>query len=106
MINKLNSDSNNHQQTVVMANLIGQVGCVTGLVAVVIVGFAFGAGWFLDDLLGNERRIVTVIFMLGSFPITLYAMVRISLQMLNRANAQIENLKKERSELNKEDIQL
>lgn len=90
-----------------MANLIGQVGCVTGLIAVVIIGIAFGAGWFLDDLFGNERRIITVLLMLGSFPITLYAMVRISLQMLNRANAQVEKLKKQQNpELNKEDIQI
>ena len=89
-----------------MADLIGRVGCVTALIAIVVVGIAFGAGWLLDDLLGNERRIFTVVFMLGSFPITLYAMVRISLQMLARANAQMERLKKEAPELNKEDIQL
>lgn len=75
-----------------LANLVGQVGCVTGLVAIVIIGLAFGAGWLLDDLLGNDKRFLTMLFMLGSFPITLYAMVRISLGMLNRANANIEKL--------------
>ena len=71
-----------------MANLVGQVGCVTGFVALVIIGLAFGAGWLIDDWLGNERTFVTIIFMLGSFPITLYAMVRISLLMVERAQKQ------------------
>ena len=67
-----------------MANLVGQVGCVTALVAILIIGIAFGIGWLLDDLLGNERRIVTVIMLLLSFPVTLFAMVRISLAMVGR----------------------
>ena len=69
--------------------MVGQVGCVTGIVALLIIGLAFGAGWLLDDMLGNERKIFTVIFMLGSFPVTLYAMVRISLWMVGRAQASI-----------------
>ena len=67
--------------------MVGQIGCVTGIVALLIIGLAFGAGWLLDDMLGNERKIFTVIFMLGSFPVTLYAMVRISLTMVGRAQA-------------------
>lgn len=73
-----------------MANLVGQVGCVTGLVAIIIIGVAFGAGWLLDDFLGNERRIVTVLFMLGSFPVTLFAMVRVSLFLVQRAQERVE----------------
>jgi hypothetical protein len=65
-----------------LTNMIGQIGCVTGIVALGIIGIAFGAGWLLDDLMGNERRIFTVIFMLASFPVTTYAMVRISLWMV------------------------
>lgn len=75
-----------------VTNLVGQVGCVTGFVAVVIIGIAFGAGWFLDDLLGNDKRWLTIAFMIGSFPVTLYAMVRISLGMLNRTNENIDKL--------------
>lgn len=72
-----------------LTNMIGQIGCVTGLVALVIIGIAFGAGWLLDDLVGNERRIFTVIFMLASFPVTTYAMVRISLWMVGRAQKSV-----------------
>ena len=67
-----------------MAGAIGQIGCVTSLIALIIIGVAFGAGWFIDDLLNNERKIVTVLLLLGSFPVTLYAMVYISLRMMAR----------------------
>lgn len=72
-----------------LTNMIGQIGCVTGIVALLIIGIAFGAGWLLDDLMGNERRIFTVIFMLASFPVTTYAMVRISLWMVGRAQESV-----------------
>lgn len=75
--------------------MVGQVGCVTGIVALLIIGLAFGAGWLLDDVLGNERKIFTVIFLLGSFPVTLFAMVRISLWMVGRAQANIERIEAE-----------
>lgn len=88
-----------------LANLVGQVGCVTGLVAILIIGVAFGAGWLLDDLVGNERRIITVIFMLGSFPITLFAMVRISLAMVERAQRQVAALDKDQKMEDKENTQ-
>ena len=61
----------------------------------VIIGVAFGAGWFLDDFLGNERKIFTVIFLLGSFPVTLYSMVRISLWMIGKANRTVEQINQE-----------
>ena len=68
---------------------------MTGLVALLVIGLAFGAGWFLDDLMGNERRIFTVVFMLGSFPITLYLMVKLSLWFAARANAEVEKINQE-----------
>jgi hypothetical protein len=77
------------RQTVVLANLVGQIGCVTGLMAIVIIAIAFGAGWLLDSWMGNERRIITVLFMLGSFPVTLFAIVRISLLLLQRAQSRL-----------------
>jgi hypothetical protein len=77
------------RQTVVLANLVGQIGCVTGLMAILIIAIAFGAGWLLDSWMGNERRIITVLFMLGSFPITLFAIVRISLLLLQRAQSRL-----------------
>ena len=68
---------------------------MTGFVALAIIGLAFGAGWFIDDFLGNERKIFTVIFMLGSFPVTLYAMVRLSLWMVAKANRTLEQINQE-----------
>ena len=89
------SQDQNLRRTAQLTNMVGQVGCVTGIVALLIIGLAFGAGWLLDDMLGNERKIFTVIFLLGSFPVTLFAMVRISLWMVGRAQATIERIEAE-----------
>ncbi len=89
------SQDPNLRQAAALTNTVGQVGCVTGIVALVIIGAAFGAGWWLDGFLGNERKIFTVIFMLGSFPVTLYAMVRISLWMVGKANRTVEKINQE-----------
>jgi len=88
-----------------MANLVGQVGCVTGMLAIIIIGIAFGAGWFIDDLMGNERRLVTMFFLLGSFPVTLFAMVRVSLTMVQRAQARVNALQKNSNDSEKEESQ-
>jgi hypothetical protein len=89
------SQDPNIQRAAQLTNMVGQVGCVTGFVALLIIGVAFAAGWYLDEWLGNERKIFTVIFMLGSFPVTLYAMVRISLWMVARAQTSMERLNNE-----------
>ncbi len=89
------SQDPNLRQAAALTNTVGQIGCITGIVALAIIGIAFGAGWFLDDFLGNERKIFTVIFMLGSFPVTLYAMVRISLWMVGKANRTVEKINQE-----------
>lgn len=89
------SQDPNLRQAAALTNTVGQVGCVTGLVALLIIGIAFGAGWLLDDFLGNERKIFTVIFMLGSFPVTLFAMIRISLWMVGKANKTVERIQQE-----------
>ena len=94
------SQDPNLRQAAALTNTVGQVGCVTGIVALVIIGAAFGAGWWLDGFLGNERKIFTVIFMLGSFPVTLYAMVRISLWMVGKANKAIEQINQEDKDKN------
>ena len=70
-------------QTARVAGLVGQIGCVTGFAAIIIVAIAFGVGQLLDNWLGTEG-IFTVLFLLGSFPITLYVIVRISLMALKR----------------------
>ena len=81
-----------------MANMVGQVGCVTAFVAIFIIAIAFGVGWFLDDLLGNEQKVLTVIFLLLSFPVTLYAMFRVSLVMVGRAQERVDQMNQENKE--------
>ena len=81
-----------------LANTVGQAGCATGIVAIIIIALAFGIGWFLDDLLGNERRFLTIAFLLLSFPVTLFAMIRISLFIVGRANQQAEQEEQEKYE--------
>ena len=84
------SQNSNIKETADTLNVVSQLGCVIGLVAIVIIAIAFGAGWVIDDWLGNERKFATILLMLGSFPITLYAMIQISIRTLARANAQVE----------------
>lgn len=81
-----------------MANMVGQIGCVTAFVAIIIIAIAFAAGWFLDDLLGNEQKIFTVVLLLLSFPVTLFAMFRISLIMVGRAQERVDQMKQENKE--------
>ncbi|MEM8859827.1 MAG: hypothetical protein AAGD96_15980 [Chloroflexota bacterium] len=87
------SQKTNVNQTLELANTVGQIGCVIGFVAIIIIAIAFGAGYLIDTWMGNERQWVTIILMLGSFPITLYAMIQISLRTMARANAKAEELK-------------
>ena len=69
-----------------LTGLVGQVGCVTGFVSIIIIGVAFAAGRFLDSTF-ETGGLFTILFLLGSFPITLYVIVRISLLALGRAQA-------------------
>ena len=87
-------------QTIATANLVGQAGCVTGFVAIIIIAIAFGIGWFLDDLMGNERKFVTVLMLLASFPVTLYAMVRVSLLIVGRAQKQTDQTTHDNDQIN------
>ena len=84
------TQNSNVKQTADTLNLVGQIGCVIGLVAVVIIAAAFGVGWVIDEWMGNERKVVTILLMIGSFPITLWAMIQISIRTLARANAKAE----------------
>lgn len=92
------SKDSNKNQTAAMANMVGQAGCVTAFVAIIIIAIAFGVGWILDDLMGNERRIMTVLLLILSFPVTLYAMFRISLVMVGRTQERVEKLNQENKE--------
>jgi F0F1-type ATP synthase assembly protein I len=75
-----------YDQTTRLAGLVGQIGCVTGLAAVIIIGVAFGLGRLVDSWLGTDG-IATILFLIGTFPITLYVIVRISMYALKRAQA-------------------
>jgi F0F1-type ATP synthase assembly protein I len=79
------TQDSNKTNTAAVANTVGQVGCLTGIVALVVIALAFGLGWFLDDLLGNEKRFLTVGMLLLSFPVTLFVTVKISLWVAAKA---------------------
>ncbi len=67
-----------------LTGLVGQIGCVTGIVSIIIIAVAFAIGWFLDSRLGTNG-ILIVLFLVASFPITLYAIFRIGLSTARRA---------------------
>ena len=68
-----------------MATVMSQVGCVV----VLLIGLAMGAGLLLDRFLDTDR-LFTVIFLLGSVPVTLYIIMRLSLNAAARAQQLIE----------------
>lgn len=65
-----------------LATVVGQVGCIT----VLIIGLALGAGLLLDKFLGT-KAIFTVVLMLGSVPVSLYIIVRLSMNAAARAQS-------------------
>jgi hypothetical protein len=71
------------------AGLISQIGCVTSIASVIIIAVAFFAGQFIDNYLGT-RGIFTVLALVGSFPVTLYVIVRIALSNVTRAQNLLE----------------
>ncbi len=91
------SQSNQIDQAARTAGLVGQIGCVTGFASLIIIAAAFIAGRFLDSLL-ESGGIATVVLLLGSFPITLYVIVRISLYTLKRANKTAPPLEADKTE--------
>ena len=66
------------------AGLISQIGCTTSLASMVIIAVAFGAGRLLDNAL-NTGGIFTVLLLVGSFPITLYVILRLALSTAAQA---------------------
>lgn len=71
-------------QAAAYANLISQIGCTTSLASIIIIAVAFAAGQLLDNYLGT-RGVFTVLFLVGSFPVTLYVILRIALSTAARA---------------------
>ena len=67
-----------------VTGLVGQIGCVTGIVSIIIIAVAFAIGWFLDSKLGTNG-ILIVLFLVASFPITLIAIYKIGLATARRS---------------------
>ncbi len=76
----MNQNQDQINTSAMLASVVGQVGCLV----VFIVFIALGAGILLDKLLGT-KAIFTVLLMVGSVPIALYLVVRISLTAVARA---------------------
>lgn len=67
-----------------LTGLVGQIGCVTGFASIIIVGIAFAVGRFLDSTF-ETSGLFTILLLLGSFPITIYVIMRISTFAMKRA---------------------
>lgn len=76
----MNKNQPDINQTSLLAGIVGQIGCIT----IIIIGLALGAGLLLDRFLGT-RPIFTILLMVGSVPVTLYIIVRVSLLAAARA---------------------
>jgi magnesium-transporting ATPase (P-type) len=70
-------------QSAAIAGIIGQIGCLT----VIIITIALIAGLYLDRSL-DTGRLFTLLFVVGSVPVTLYITVRVSLTAVARLQEQ------------------
>ncbi len=76
----MNQNQEQINTSAMLASVVGQVGCLV----VFIVFIALGVGILLDKLLGT-KALFTVVLMVGSVPVALYLVVRISLTAVARA---------------------
>jgi F0F1-type ATP synthase assembly protein I len=74
------TDDEQINETALLAGIIGQIGCIT----VLLIAIALGVGILLDRFL-DTRPIFTILFLVGSVPVTLYVTVRVSLMAAARA---------------------
>jgi len=81
----VNNDQKQIAQTALMAGVVGQVGCAT----VIVIAVALGAGFLLDRYL-DTRPIFTIIFLIGSVPVTLYTIVRVTMTAVNRTQRRLD----------------
>jgi len=70
-----------------LAGVIGQVGCLT----IAIIAVALFAGLWLDNQF-HTRIIFTLLFVMGSVPITLYLMFRIVLSVAPKIQLNADKL--------------
>ena len=88
------TDDEQINETALLAGIIGQIGCIT----VLLIAIALGVGILLDRFL-DTRPIFTILFLVGSVPVTLYVTVRVSLMAAARAQRITDKKKaKEKSE--------
>lgn len=76
------TQSKNEQQkaiNTVLTVMVGQIGCL----ALVVILFALFGGLWLDKYL-DSRPLFTVIFLLGSVPVTLFLMYRAAKAAIDR----------------------
>ncbi|MBK9049793.1 MAG: hypothetical protein IPL78_02380 [Chloroflexi bacterium] len=78
------------RQINMMMSVVTQVGCGT----VLLIGLALGGGILLDNLL-NTGRIITVILMVSSVPLSLYLIFKIWLRAIEQMQKQEDNQKRE-----------
>lgn len=71
------------RQINMMMSVVTQVGCGT----VLLIGLALGGGILLDNLL-NTGRVLTVILMVGSVPVSLYLIFKIWLRAIEQMQKQ------------------
>ena len=74
-----------------MAKVMGQVGCIT----LILIGTAFGVGLLLDNLLNLERRIFTIMFLVGSVPVALYVITRVAMATVAKAQDELSIIEAE-----------
>lgn len=84
------TDDDQINQISFLAGIVGQIGCIT----VIIIGLAMGAGILLDRFLGTSP-IFTILFLVGSVPVTLFVTVRVSLMAASRAQRLVDKNKTE-----------
>lgn len=73
-----------------VGGVMGQIGCLVVLLVVV----SLALGMLIDRLLGTSG-IFTVLLMLGSVPVTLFLVIRVSMSAARRAQEQIDKQAKE-----------
>jgi len=78
------------RQINMMMSVVTQVGCGT----VLLIGLALGGGVLLDNLL-HTGRIITVILMVGSVPLSLYLIFKIWLRAVEQMQTKEETPKRE-----------
>jgi galactitol-specific phosphotransferase system IIC component len=83
-------ESGRGQVNFAIAGILGQVGCVTLLA----IGAALGVGLWLDSQF-HTRPILTLVLMLGSVPVSIYAMVRIVLTGMARIQREAQSTAQE-----------